>query len=147
MPELKTLLVNSPTVTAAYATTRKSSLTTRVTLNMRKCRRRSSDVGSIGQHRSTADFDFQHEMVNSPRLNDVRHSICGSPLPLLNRHNSVEAAGGMLERINSEQCMNNAMASNEQLQTSVSSVLTGFFNGKVSISIDSIYHSREILVL
>lgn len=135
MPELKTLLVNSPTVTAAYATTRKSSLTTRVTLNMRKCRRRSSDVGSMSQHKSTADFDFQHEMVNSPRMNDVRHSICGSPLPLLNRNNSVESSGGMLERINSEQCMNNAMASNDQLQTSVSSVLTGFFNGKVSIPI------------
>lgn len=134
MPELKTLLVNSPTVSTAYATTRKSSLTTRVTLNMRKCRRRSSDVGMIGQQQPISDI--QNDPVNSPHMNDVRHSICGSPLPMLTRHNSIEATSGrMLDQITAEKYTRNAsglMVSNDQLQTSVSSVLTGIFNGKVN---------------
>lgn len=133
MPELKTMLVNSPNVTTSYATTRKSSMTTRVTLNMRKCRRRSSDVGSIGQHKLAGDLDFQRDIVNTSHMNDVRHSICGSPIATLTRNNSVgTTTGERLERITSEQCMNNMMASNDQLQSSVSSVLTGIFNGKVS---------------
>lgn len=134
MPELKSLLVNSPTVSTAYATTRKSSLTTRVTLNMRKCRRRSSDVGLIGQQNPTSDF--QNEVINSPHMNEVRHSICGSPLPLLTRNNSVEATSShMMDQISGEKFKRSAsglIVSNDQLQTSVSSVLTGIFNGKVS---------------
>lgn len=107
MPELNTLLVNSPNSTA-YATTTKSSLTTRVTLNMRQCRRRSSDAGSIPQQLN----ELPYERINSPLISDVRHSICGSPIT------------------------SHQMSSNDTLHTSVSSVLTGIFNGKVSQNCD-----------
>lgn len=134
IPELKTLLVNSPNVTASYATSTKSSLTTRVTLNMRKCRRRSSDVGTIAHHQQTTNFTNE-AIQSSPQMADIRHSICGSPLPIINQNNAVNATSGRrLEQISSERCMNNAsgmMLSNEQLHTSVSSVLTGIFNRKV----------------
>lgn len=133
MPELKSLLVNSPTVSTSYATTRKSSLTTRVTLNMRKCRRRSSDVGLLGQQNLSADCE--NDVISSSHINDVRHSICGSPLPLLARNNSIESCR-VLDQISSEKHRRNAsglMVSNDQLQTSVSSVLTGIFNGKVRL--------------
>lgn len=133
MPELKTLLVNSPNVTASYATTTKSSLTTRVTLNMRKCRRRSSDVGAFAsQHQQT---NFTTEAIDSSHLGDLRHSICGSPLPMLNQTQNamVETTSGRkLEQISSERHASGIMLSNDQLQTSVrSSVLTGIFNRKV----------------
>lgn len=131
MPELKTLLVSPPNVTAAYATTHKSSLTTRVTLNMRKCRRRSSDVGSLGQN--IPDNNFSNEAANSSRMVDIRHSICGSPLPFLNQENPVEPTSGRrLEQISDERYRNHAsgfMVSNDQLHTSI---LSGIFNGKVN---------------
>lgn len=141
MPELKTLLVNSPNVSATYATSTKSSLTTRVTLNMRKCRRRSSDVGSkIAQNYEATDFI--NEEVASP-MSDVRHSICGSQLAIVNQNNAPELTSGRrLEQISSERFTNHAsgMLSNDQLQTSVSSVLTGIFNRKVRKNRPQNYH-------
>lgn len=141
MPELKTRLVNSPNVSATYATSTKSSLTTRVTLNMRKCRRRSSDVGSkIAQHHQVPDFT--HEEIGSP-VSDVRHSICGSQLAIVNQNNAPELTSGRrLEQISSERFTNHAsgMLSNDQLQTSVSSVLTGIFNRKVRKNRPQNYH-------
>lgn len=130
VPELKSLL-NTPTVTSV---TRKSSLTTRVTLNMRKCRRRSSDVGLMVQNQQFDDCTGNGS--NSPHLTDARHSISGSPLAIISRNNSVETiAGRKLEQISSDRNINQAtgpMYSNDQLQTSVcSSVLTGIFNGRV----------------
>lgn len=134
MPELKTLLANSPNVTtAAFATSTKSSLTTHVTLNMRKCRRRSSDVGTIAQHQQATNF--VNDGVTVQRMADVRHSICGSPLPIANPSNAIETTSGRrLEQISGEKLTNTAsamMLSNDQLHTSVSSVLTGIFNRKV----------------
>lgn len=123
MPELKTLFSNTPTVTSV---TRKSSFTTRVTLNMRKSRR-SSDIGLIAQNQQFKDLTGETE---------VRHSICGSPLPILGRNNSVDAtASCKLDQLTGGKHINQAaagfMLSNDQLQTS--SVLTGIFNGKVRI--------------
>lgn len=136
VPELKTLLETSTNVTATYATTTKSSLTTRVTLNMRKCRRRSSDVGLIGQHRPAEGQT--DDTACFPRMSDVRHSICGSPVPFLCKHNSAEPTSGRrLEQISDEKRNDYAsslMVSNNPLQTSVSSVLTGVLNGKVRFS-------------
>lgn len=134
MPELKTLLVNSPNLSTGYATTRKSSLTTRVTLNMRKCRRRSSDVGLIGQNRPTNGFS--NDVINAPCLPDARHSICGSPVPSVSQDQSIEPTSGRtLERISDETYPSRvygSMISNDQLRSSLSSVLAGNFNGKVN---------------
>lgn len=125
MPELKTLLVNSPNISSGYAT-RKSSLTTRVTLNMRKCRRRSSDVGSIGQN------SFVNEAVNSSCAPpDARHSICGSPA-LVGPSKSLDTnSGRTLEQISDEAYPTstpapNFMVSNDRLRSSL-------FNGKVNV--------------
>lgn len=72
---------NSPKLSSTYATTKKS-LTTHVTLNMRKCRRRSSDVGRT-DHQSIIDVygtgSNTVDQLVTPRMADVRHSICGSP--------------------------------------------------------------------
>ncbi|XP_055305760.1 uncharacterized protein LOC129570238 isoform X2 [Sitodiplosis mosellana] len=141
VPELQSLLANAPTVTSV---TRKSSLTTRVTLNMRKCRRRSSDVGLIAQN--SQNGDRAGDIIGSSNMAEVRHSICGSPLPFLMRNNSVDttAAGRRLEQMTAEKLhMNQATGSrlsNDQLQSSVcSSVLTGIFNGKQIQSIEDLY--------
>lgn len=132
MPELKTLLVNSPSLSSGYATTQKSSLTTRVTLNMRKCRRRASDVASI-----RPASGITNEAINAACLPDARHSICGSPVPFLGPNKSVESNSGgrMLERIPDGTYPHHAsglMVSNDQLRSSLSSVLAGNFNGKVN---------------
>lgn len=142
MPELKTLLVNSPNLSTGYATTRKSSLTTRVTLNMRKCRRRSSDVGLIGQNRPTNGFT--NEATNTPCLPDARHSICGSPVPFVNQDQTIEPSSGRtLERISDETYPSHvygSMISNDQLRSSLSSVLASNFNGKVNLCNLFFYH-------
>lgn len=121
MPELKTLLVNSPNISSGYAT-QKSSLTTRVTLNMRKCGRRSSDVGSIGPK------GIPNEAINAPCLPGARHSICGSPVPFLGPNKSVEPSSSRaLEQISDEtypKQTSSFMVSNDQLRSSL-------FNGKV----------------
>lgn len=134
MPELKTLLVNSPNLSSGYATTRKSSLTTRVTLNMRKCRRRSSDVGLIGQNRP--NNGLTNESANVPCLPDARHSICGSPVPFVGQNQTSEPSSShMLERISDETYPNQVsslMVSNDHLRSSLSSVLAGNFNRKVN---------------
>ncbi|XP_031621154.1 uncharacterized protein LOC116339430 [Contarinia nasturtii] len=144
VPELQSLLVNSPNMSATYASTKsRSSFTTRVTLNMRKCRRRSSDVGLIAPKQS--GYDFNTDAINSPHLAEVRHSICGNPLPVLGRANSaIEASSGrMIDQIASEKYANHAstlMLPNDQLQSSLcSSVLTGIFNGKQIQSIEDLY--------
>lgn len=134
MPELKTLLVNSPNISSGYATTRKSSLTTRVTLNMRKCKRRASDVGLIGQSRPTNGIT--NETANAVCLPDARHSICGSPVPFVGQNKTNEPSSDrMLERISDEMYPSHApgsMVSNDQLRSSLSSVLAGNFKGKVN---------------
>lgn len=99
---------------------------------MRKSRRRSSDAGLIAQQSN----GFTHNGSASPGMTDVRHSICGSPAPILFRQNSVDATSGRkLEQMTGDRYAahhaSNMMISNDQLQTSVSSVLTGIFNGKV----------------
>lgn len=122
-------------MSATYATTKRSSFTTRVTLNMRKCRRRSSDAALIAPKQTS--YDFNVDGINSPHLGEVRHSICGSPLPVLGRTNSAidTTSGRMLQQIPGENYANHAsalMLPNDQLQSSIcSSVLTGIFNGKV----------------
>lgn len=122
MPELKTLLVNSPNISSGYAT-RKSSLTTRVTLNMRKCGRRSSDVGSMVPNGIT------NEAANTPCLPDARHSICGSPVAFLGPSKSMESSSSRaLEQISDDvypKKTSSLMVSNEQLRSSL-------FNGKVN---------------
>lgn len=132
MPELNTLMVNTPTVTSV---TRKSSLTTRVTLNMRKCRRRSSDVGLLAQN---PNYDERPtEGIGSPQAAEVRHSISGSPLPMLMRNNSVDSyqAGQSRDLMTAGAARSSQatqMRLSNDLQSSVcSSVLTGVFNGKV----------------
>lgn len=132
VPELNTLMVNTPKVTSV---TRKSSLTTRVTLNMRKCRRRSSDVGLIANN---PNYDERStEVIGSPQVAEVRHSISGTPLPLLMRNNSVDSYQGdqKLELMNADAAHTSqasGMRLSNDLQSSVcSSVLTGIFNGKV----------------
>lgn len=132
MPELKNLLVNSPNISSGYATTQKSSLTTRVTLNMRKCRRRASDVASIRTNRSANGFTS--EAINAACLPDARHSICGSPVPIVGQ-NSEPNSGRMLEQISDEtqpNAVSSLMVSNDRLRSSLSSVLAGNFNGKVN---------------
>lgn len=130
VPELQSLLVNAPSVSATYATTKRSSFTTRVTLNMR--RRRSSDVGLIAPKQS--GYDLNADSINSPQLTDVRHSICGSPLPLLGRtHSTIEAPSRrMIDQVPADNRASTLRLSNDQLHSSLcSSVLTGIFNGKV----------------
>lgn len=68
-PELEKIL-DTQTTTLSHQTAA-GKLTTRVTLNLRNFKRRSSD------------FNLQSEIeeVNqSPRMTDVRHSICGNAL-------------------------------------------------------------------
>ena len=133
VPELNTMMVNTPTVTSV---TRKSSLTTRVTLNMRKCRRRSSDVGLIAHTNLNYD-ERSTEAIGSPQVAEVRHSISGSPLPVLMRNNSVDSYqdGQKLELMTADTPRTSqatGMRLSNDLQSSVcSSVLTGVFNRKV----------------
>lgn len=129
MPELKELLL-TPNVQTTYATTTKSSMTTCVTLNMRKCRRRSSDVGSIAHQssRPNINIDVSSGQGYSPRMPDVRHSICGSPILI---QKSMSGA-------DSEQCSNGTPSNsiqmaNDQLQMSTCSINLkgGVFQNKV----------------
>lgn len=75
------LLMNSPRLTRTYSTTKKKSLTTHVTLNMRKCRRHASDVGLSPNHLQMIENSVNDANITtiSPRMADVRHSICVSP--------------------------------------------------------------------
>lgn len=123
MPELKSLLENSSNMNASYATTQRSSLTTRVTL--RKSRRRSSDASALLQNLSHLQND----------TSEMRHSISGSPLPLVVRGNSMKITSGQnLEPLSNANYMRHAsslMLSNDQLQSSMCS-RTSVFNGRVS---------------
>lgn len=67
VPELEKML-DSQTSTLARSSS-KTKLTTRVTLNLRNFKRRSSDIGLP-----------QIDLMQSPRMTDARHSICGNEL-------------------------------------------------------------------
>lgn len=123
MPELKELLL-TPTVQTTYATTTKSSMTTCVTLNMRKLRRRSSDVGLLAYQRRSNGGSEVSSPILTPRFSDVRHSI-GSPLP--------EKEDGDLSAAQISCSQSTLLASNEHLQSSISSAnrRNGIFNSKV----------------
>lgn len=79
LPQLEQLLdAQSPqtpaqTTTSTFATTSSSTakLTTRVTLNMRQLMRRLSDAATLA---------LEHSSGESPRMADVRHSVCGPHL-------------------------------------------------------------------
>lgn len=68
-PELERMLDTQTTTTSS-----KGKLTTRVTLNLRNFERRSSEVGLPQIEAGDA--------TQSPRMTDVRHSICGNELAL-----------------------------------------------------------------
>lgn len=99
--EMNDLLMNSPNLTKTYSTTKKQSLTTHVTLNMRKCRRHASDVGLNSNHLQIIENSVNGSEVKlSPRMDDVRHSICGSPIPQQNQITTISATSGRkLEQI------------------------------------------------
>lgn len=83
MPQIEKLLGSqaSPQSTTTFATKSSSTtkLTTRVTLNMRQFKRRSSDVGLIGTQ--------EQAQCSSPRMPDVRHSVCGPQIVGLTSQN------------------------------------------------------------
>lgn len=78
MPEMNNFVVNTSNTSYATTTT-KSSLTTRVTLNMRKCKRRASDVGYQQQ---MENYKMNETTLSPQMVNVERHSICESPLHL-----------------------------------------------------------------
>lgn len=69
-PELERMLDTQTTMLSHSAS--KSKLTTRVTLNLRNFKRRSSEFGL-----PQLDTD---ELNQSPRMTEARHSICGNEL-------------------------------------------------------------------
>lgn len=99
--EMNDLLMNSPNLTKTYSTTKKQSLTTHVTLNMRKCRRHASDVGLNPNHLQMIQNSVSGSEVKlSPRMADDRHSICGSPISQHNQVKTISATSGRkLEQI------------------------------------------------
>lgn len=78
-PELERMLDTQTTRVTQSAS--KNKLTTRVTLNLRNFKRRSSD---FGLPRIDAD-----ESNQSPRMAEARHSICGNELALGSRSPNV----------------------------------------------------------
>lgn len=87
--------MNSPSLTKTYSTTKKQSLTTHVTLNMRKCRRHASDVGLNPNHLQMIENNVNGSKVTlSPRMADDRHSICGNPLSQQNQVAPISTTSG-----------------------------------------------------
>lgn len=82
LPQLEQLLESqrTPNTRSTMTTTKSASstkLTTRVTLNLCKVKRRSSDLGLFTYQRPT---EVELPPSCSPRMTDMRHSICGNEL-------------------------------------------------------------------
>lgn len=95
MPELEKMLDTQSTSISHSASG--SKLTTRVTVNLRNFKRRSSDFGLKAN---------QDEANRSPRMTDTRHSISGNDMPFLNTLRGEEAAVATTSGRSLEQFLN-----------------------------------------
>lgn len=79
---------NDPNVSGSNATIATKSMTTQVTLNMRKCARRASDVGSL----TARQMSSENKSI-SPYSNDARHSIA-NPVRHENQSDEIVTTSG-----------------------------------------------------
>lgn len=105
--------MSSPQSSTTIATKSSSTtkLTTRVTLNMRQFKRRLSDVGMTGVN----DMKIDANSCHSPRMPDVRHSVCGSQIiglsPKMTTQNFDTTSGRSFEQIRKYHPVNDPDAS------------------------------------